>query len=287
MKGADSSNQRNTKFALPKNSNLLPDPGKENQHRTTFDNQLIELESVDSTNNYAMARIHEGMATDGLVCLAHNQWAGKGQRGKTWHGEPGQNLMMSLVIEPRPLNLSRQFLFSAAVSLGILDMLKYYESENWRIKWPNDLYWNDRKAAGILIETVIQGKTWPWAVVGIGINLNQNSFPLEIPNAVSLKQITGKDFGAVQTARELVPLIQQRIAQLKKASGGILSDFNQHLYKRNEMITLKKGEELLVARLLGVNETGALETDAGSFHAGEVVFVFSGGRLTGNGERNA
>lgn len=283
MKGADSSNQRNTKFALPKNSNLLPDPGKENQHSTTFDNQLIELESVDSTNNYAMARIHEGMATDGMVCLAHNQWAGKGQRGKTWISEPGQNLMMSLVIEPQTLNLSRQFLFSAAVSLGILDMLKYYESENWRIKWPNDLYWNDRKAAGILIETVVQGKNWLWAVVGIGMNLNQEYFPVEIPNAVSLKQITGKNFNAVQIARELVPLIQHRIAQLKKDSGVILSEFNQHLYKRNEIVSLKKGEELLVARLLGVIETGALETDAGSFHPGEVVFVFNGERGTVNG----
>ena len=121
--GADSS-QRNTKFVLLKNSNLLPDPGKENPHRTTFDNQLIELESVDSTNNYAMARIHEGMASDGLLCLAHHQSAGRGQRGKSWRSEPGQNLMMSLVIQPSPLILSQQFLFSAAVALGILDMVR-------------------------------------------------------------------------------------------------------------------------------------------------------------------
>ncbi len=276
MIGADSSNQRNTKFALPKNSNLLPDPGKENQHSTTFDNQLIELESVDSTNNYAMARIHEGMATNGMICLAHNQWAGKGQRGKTWQSEPGQNLMMSLVIDPSPLNLSAQFLFSAAVSLAILDMLKYYESLNWFIKWPNDIYWNDRKAAGILIETVIQGSRWPWAVAGIGMNLNQEVFPPEVPNAVSLKQITGKNFGAVQVARELVPFIQSRISQLKKDPERILSDFNLHLYKRDEMVSLKKGEELLVARLIGVNQSGVLETDAGSFQAGEVVFVMKG-----------
>jgi BirA family transcriptional regulator, biotin operon repressor / biotin---[acetyl-CoA-carboxylase] ligase len=286
MKGADSSNQRNTKFALPKNSNLLPDPGKENQHRTTFDNQLIELESVDSTNNYAMARIHEGMATDGMVYLTHNQWAGKGQRGKTWLSEPGQNLMMSLILAPAPLNLSDQFLFSAAVALGILDLLKYYESQNWLIKWPNDIYWRDRKAAGILIETVVQGKNWPWAVVGIGMNLNQQSFPEEIQNAVSLKQITGKDFGAVQIARELVPLIKHRIAQLKKASGGTLSDFNTHLYKRNEIVTLRKSGELLVAKLLGVNANGVLETDAGSFNPGEVVFVFNddGQRSMVNGQ---
>ncbi len=103
MTGDDSSYPRNTKFALPKNSNLLPDPRKEKLYSTTFDNQLIELESVDSTNNYAMGRIHAGLASDGLVCLARHQWAGKGQRGKDWQSEPGQNLMMSLVIEPAPL----------------------------------------------------------------------------------------------------------------------------------------------------------------------------------------
>ena len=102
MKGDDSSHHRNLNSHLPKNSNLLPDPGKEKPPRTTFDNQLIELESVDSTNNYAMGRIHEGLASDGMVCLARHQWAGKGQRGKTWMSEPGQNLMMSLVIKPSP-----------------------------------------------------------------------------------------------------------------------------------------------------------------------------------------
>ena len=100
----------------------MPDPRQENPHSTTFDNQLIELDSVDSTNNYAMARIHAGLASDGLICLARHQWAGKGQRGKTWIGEPGQNLMMSLVLSLLPLKFPNQFLFSAAVALGILDL---------------------------------------------------------------------------------------------------------------------------------------------------------------------
>ena len=157
-------------------------------HRTTFDNQLIELESVDSTNNYAMGRIHAGLASDGMVCLARNQWAGKGHRGKTWLSEPGQNLIMSLVIEPGGLKLTQQFLFSASIALGILDLVKLLGKDGWSVKWPNDIYWNDRKAAGILIESVIQGQLWPFAVVGVGMNLNQESFPADIPNAISLKR---------------------------------------------------------------------------------------------------
>jgi len=270
MKGGNTSIHSNTKFAMPKNSNLLPHPGKEKPLRTTFDNQLIELESVDSTNNYAMARIHEGMASDGLVCLARHQWAGKGQRGKSWLDEPGQNLIMSLVIEPGTLKISQQFLFSAAVALGILDIIQAINSGNWRIKWPNDIYWNDRKAAGILIESIIQGKKWPFAVVGIGMNLNQESFPNEISNAISLKQITKFNYDPVFIASKLVPAIQSYITLLRKQPGKILSEFNKFLYKRNESVVLEKEKELIATKIIGVNETGLLLTDMGSFTVGEV-----------------
>jgi len=273
MKGVDSSYQRNTKFASPKNTNLLPDPGKENAHSTTFDNQLIELESVDSTNNYAMARIHEGMASDGLVFLAHNQWAGKGQRGKAWFSESGQNLMVSLIIRPSPLEISQQFLFSASVALGILDLLKELESKNWSIKWPNDIYWNDRKAAGILIESVVQGINWPWAVVGIGMNLNQESFPDDIPNAVSLKQITGRTYDPVAIARELIPKVRNRIAGLQKDPERVLVNLNQYLFKKDQVVWLKKGNELFETILKSVDAHGFLITEKGRFAAGEISFI--------------
>jgi BirA family transcriptional regulator, biotin operon repressor / biotin---[acetyl-CoA-carboxylase] ligase len=248
----------------------LPHPGKENPHRTTFDNQLIELESVDSTNNYAMGLVHEGLASDGMVCLARHQWAGKGQRGRTWLSEPGQNLMMSLVIAPGTLPLTRQFLFSASVALGILDFVNPLEPGKWQIKWPNDIYWNDRKAAGMLIENVIHGKNWPFAVVGIGMNLNQESFPAEIPNAISLKQITGTHFDPVSVAGKLVPAIQERISALRKNPDETLNGLNAFLYKRNQVVVLQKGNELLVTNLIGVNASGQLITGDGVFHYGEV-----------------
>jgi BirA family transcriptional regulator, biotin operon repressor / biotin---[acetyl-CoA-carboxylase] ligase len=258
---------------LPKNTNLLPEPGKVNPHSTTFDNQLIELESVDSTNNYAMARIHEGMASEGLVYLAHNQRAGKGQRGKIWQSEPGQNLMISLIIEPSPLEISQQFLFSASIALGILDLLKDLEGKNWSIKWPNDIYWNDRKAAGILIESVIQGINWLWAVVGIGMNLNQESFPDDIPNAISLKQITGKTYQPVSLAWELIPKVRNRIARLQKDPEHVLVNLNQTLYKKDQVAWFKKGDELFETILKCVDAQGCLITEAGKFSAGEISFI--------------
>ena len=273
MQGAASSYQRNTTFALPKNSNLLPDHGKENPARTTFDNQLIELESVDSTNNYAMARIHEGLALDGMVYLARHQWAGKGQRGKTWISESGQNLMMSLVIKPSPLSLNLQFMFSAAVALAILELVKEYQNKNWKIKWPNDIYWSDRKAGGLLIESVVTGQTWDWAVIGIGMNLNQTSFPVEIPNAISLNQITSFQYEPVAIARELVPGIREQISILQKTPDQILLRLNDSLYKKDQVITLKKNDELFVSVLKAVDSNGFLITEDGTFKSGEVEWI--------------
>ena len=264
MKGDDSSNH-NIKFVLLKNSNLLPDPGMERPYSTTFDNQLIELDSVDSTNNYAMARIHAGMASDGLVCLAHHQWAGKGQRGKTWVDEPGQNLMMSLVSEPAPLNISKLFLFSASVALGVLDLVRGFDGICWSVKWPNDIYWNDRKAAGTLIETVVLGKNWLFAVSGIGINLNQEIFPTDLPHAISLRQITSNHYNPVQIARDLVPCIQKRIQILKSDPDQILEDYNLFLYKKNQPIALRVKTELIIVTLYGVDANGLLLTSQGPF----------------------
>jgi len=273
MQGVASSYQRNTTFALPKNSNLLPDHGKENPARTTFDNQLIELESVDSTNNYAMACIHEGLASDGMVYIARHQSAGKGQRGKSWISEPGQNLMMSLVIEPSPLKISQQFLFSAAIALAILDLVKGFQNNHWKIKWPNDIYWNDRKAGGLLIESIITGQTWSWAVAGIVLNLNQSSFPEEAPNAISLNQITGARYKPVAIARELVPGIRKQISILQKTPDQILRSLNDALYMKDQVIALRKNNELFVSVLKAVDSNGLLITEAGNFKPGEVDWI--------------
>jgi BirA family biotin operon repressor/biotin-[acetyl-CoA-carboxylase] ligase len=275
MQGAASSLSKEYYIRIAKNSNLLPDLGKDNPAMTTFDNQLIELESVDSTNNYAMARIHEGLASDGMVYLTHHQLAGKGQRGKTWISEPGQNLTISLVIKPSHLNLNQQFLFSAAIALAIIDLVRGFHDKNWKIKWPNDIYWSDRKAGGILIENVIAGQTWSWAVVGIGLNLNQSYFPLEIPNAVSISQITGAKYKPVEIARALTPLIRERISILRKTPDQILHDFNDSLYKKEQVIALRKNDEIIVSVLNGVDPNGLLITKDGIFRPGEVDFIIS------------
>jgi BirA family transcriptional regulator, biotin operon repressor / biotin---[acetyl-CoA-carboxylase] ligase len=251
----------------------LPDPRQHSIEGTTFDNQIIELDSVDSTNNYAMGLIHAGLASDGLICLARHQWAGKGQRGKTWTAERDQSLLMSLVIEPSFLKISNQFLLSAATALGIAETVGQVVKEKWTIKWPNDIYWNDRKAAGILIENIIRGENWCWAVVGIGINLNQGIFPSDIPNAVSLKQITGQSYEPGDLARKLITSIQGKIKILRKDPEILLNEFNRLLYKKNQPVILEQNSEQIITTIIKVDGNGILHTNHGTFHPGSVRYV--------------
>jgi BirA family transcriptional regulator, biotin operon repressor / biotin---[acetyl-CoA-carboxylase] ligase len=236
-------------------------------------NPFIILETVDSTNNYAMQKIQTGQAPHGITWFALEQTAGKGQRGKNWLTTTDQNIMLSTVIQPT-LRRSQQFLLSAAVALACYDFYKNYAADEISIKWPNDLYWRDRKAGGILIENVFRGQEWSFAVVGIGININQVQFDPALPNPVSLKQITGKDFDAVELGKELCDCLERRYRQLPAAE--ILEEYQQVLYKLNQPVTLKKGTIVFETTIRGVNAAGRLltrDTIDREFEFGEVEMV--------------
>ena len=116
---------------------------------------FIELLSIDSTNNYALTQIHAGLPQHGTAFFAHEQVAGKGQRGKTWIAPKDSSLIVSIVINPQPLQLTQQFQLSACIAISVCEFFGHYVGDATRIKWPNDLYWYDRKAGGILIENII------------------------------------------------------------------------------------------------------------------------------------
>ena len=233
------------------------------------------LDTVDSTNNYAMQQVQDGLAKHGRVWFATEQTAGKGQRGKTWASEKGKNIAMSFVLEPEHLQITSQFHLSAVVALACFEFLKQYAGDEMKIKWPNDLFWRDRKAGGILIENKFQGKAWKWAVAGIGINVNQTRFDKDLANAVSLKQITGKTFDTVALAKELHKLVMKELAA-GRTTDEMLQQYNQHLYKINELVTLRKTGVKFNTVIKEVSATGRLITvDAieREFDFGEVEWV--------------
>jgi len=223
---------------------------------------FIELESVDSTNNYAMAGAVSGTLSHGTLVFAHDQWAGKGQRGRSWASQPGENIILSAVLEPVALASTAGFGLSVAVALACHDLYSQYAGpEATSIKWPNDLYWNDRKAGGILIENHFKGDRWLFAIAGMGVNINQVEFPATAKNPVSLRQITGKPYDSLQLARELGAFLDKRYGELATGEGAAqLRLYNERLYGRGREVRLKKENAVFRTVVEGVTPQGELVT---------------------------
>lgn len=239
---------------------------------------FIELQSIDSTNNYALTQIHANMAQPGTCYFAHEQTSGKGQRGKSWATEPGMNIILSIVLKPNFLQPLQQFQLSACVAVATRDFFSKYDNDSFRIKWPNDLYWRDRKLGGILIENIIKshepvrkgspkessrtfggGANWDWSVAGIGMNINQANFGAELKNPVSLKQITGKSFDQIKLAKELCTSLDHFYKKLMNdKANAILEMYNQYLYKKDELVKLKKDNRIFSAMIRKVTAMGQL-----------------------------
>ncbi|MGN6618776.1 MAG: biotin--[acetyl-CoA-carboxylase] ligase [Ilyomonas sp.] len=251
---------------------LLPDTSS----LLTIGKPFTELPEVDSSNNYAMAQIQNGTATHGAVWFAHYQTQGKGRMGKEWKAETGANIMLSTALETSSLLLSEQFYLSAAIALGVYHFFAFYAGDETGIKWPNDIYWRDRKTAGILIENNIRGNNWQWAVAGMGININQTNFPVSLINPVSLKQITGKNYDAVLLAKELCNYLDKDWRQLVSNKEEILHQYNEVLYKRNQQVQLKKDNVIITCTIDKVDAFGRLHVKGAaheSFEFGEVQWV--------------
>lgn len=243
----------------------------------TIGSPFIELQSVDSTNKYAMATVHAGMAQHGMAIFTHEQTQGKGQRGKSWNSEKGANLALSILINPYPHAVSEQFKISVCAAVTLYEFFSPLAGDETKIKWPNDLYWRDRKAAGILIENIVRAEIWEWAVIGIGININQTKFPPDLPNPVSLKQITGKHPEPIQLARDVCQVFDKNYQLLReKKFDQLFSLYQSVLYKKEENVKLKKGTRVFDARICGISESGQLITRHAveeRFNFGEVEWI--------------
>ncbi len=237
---------------------------------------FTELIRVDSSNNYAMAQAQKGAAKHGETWFAHEQTAGKGSRGKSWKANPGENIMMSVLLLPFNLLYPQSFYLTAAVALSAYDLFSRYAVDEVRIKWPNDIYWRDRKAAGILIENSLRGPEWQWSIAGIGMNINQTRFDPALPNPVSLKQITGATHNPVALARELCQCLELRFSQLQNDREKILTDYNTVVYKRNEVVQFKKGNIVFSGTVRQADASGDLLIDGAmqpAFAFGELEWI--------------
>lgn len=235
------------------------------------------LNTVDSTNNYAMAAIHEGLAKHEMAWFAKEQTAGKGQRGKIWYGRANQNIALSVVLQPASHFTSNHFMLNALITVVCHQFFASKAGQEIYIKWPNDIYWRDRKAGGILIENIMSDKKWKWSVIGIGVNINQTRFGPTIGNVTSLAKITDMEWDPIQLGRELYEAIVSahknfNIKQFKK----IMEYYNTHLFRKNELVKLKKDNIQFSTTVKMVNNFGQLLTEdvmERQFTFGEVEWV--------------
>ncbi len=190
-----------------------------------------------------------------------DQTNGKGRRGKSWESSKGENIILSIMLQMQWLPLSRQFELSVAVALACREFIADHVPENVTIKWPNDIFINDSKAGGILIENVVKGTLWQWAVIGVGINVNQVEFAETPLNAASFKQITGKNYNVLQLAEELRLLVIKKVQEIRDGNfDKMLVEYNRQLFARNRYVKLKKQNVVFETKIMGVAASGQLIT---------------------------
>jgi len=247
-----------------KNSNSLAGSAV----KTVIGTPFTHLNRVNSTNIYAMEQLQAKLAEHGAAFFADLQTAGKGQMGKKWESESGQNLLLSVILNVSTLHIGHQFALSAAIALASWDLLSTYIPSELTIKWPNDIYWGDRKAGGILIENQISGGIWTYAIAGIGMNINQTHFEGVMQKAVSLKQISGKIYHPIELAKALCIHLNNRYHQLLEPDGPekLLAHYHEVLYKKEQLVKLKTGSITATYCIDGVNQFGDLLATAGIQH---------------------
>jgi len=233
---------------------------------------VLHFKSLESTNNRAAQMIDADTAQPGLTIVADVQTAGKGQRGNVWEAEPAQSLLMSIVLQPK-VSVEAQFAFLAAVALAVAQAIQQLdETIVVRIKFPNDIIVNDKKAAGILIENSWRGNNWTHSIVGVGVNVLQRSF-VDLPNATSLYLSTGKEY----SCQDLLVSLRTNIVHFTSnfQQNEALERYNELLFGRNRLQAFALANQEFEAKIMGVNEDGQLVL---LFRDG-VIKAFSHGEL--------
>ena len=235
---------------------------------------VIELNDTDSTNNYAIRLIDANKAQHGLTITAQTQSAGKGQRGKQWIDAPGESLLMSIILHPER-EINEQFIFNSSVAVAIATVLSNFcPGRDIRIKWPNDIIINDKKAGGILLENVLRGNRWTHCIVGLGLNIKQASFPESLPFATSLKIATGNDIDIIKLRDDIRTHI---ILSPKQTAGEIMARYNSLLYKRGQKQTFSDSNGKWETTILNAHKDGTIELQLSDgavvrYHHGQMLW---------------
>lgn len=249
----------------------------------TFRHNFIYFDEVDSTNTRAAELLLKQSLPEGTVIYAGKQTVGAGLGENKWHSEPGRNITASVVLFPGFLPAEDQFKLTMVMSVSICNMLESLDNRlKPKIKWPNDIYLNHRKAAGMLIKNNVSGSTISQTIAGIGLNVNQTIFDAQAPLAISLAMITGREYDIVELLTKWHDALGQTYHFLKSGKAHkIEKDYLNRFYRFNQWANYTIKGEKLHAKITGIGEYGMLQLtseDGRAYSCGlkEVIFEAGG-----------
>ena len=217
------------------------------------------LGNIDSTNAYLQRQQSERDITNWVVST-NEQTAGKGMGNNSWESETGKNLTFSMALDMSFLPAERQFLLSEAVPLGIIEVLDtILPSEKLSIKWPNDIYFENRKLAGILINSTIKANIMDVSIIGIGLNVNQMKFKDWPTHPISLKMVTGKEYDLKPLLKQIAECILIKVQQLKSSPAAIEQNYLQRLFRYRTWADYEVEGKVLRLFMTGIDSFGRLQ----------------------------
>lgn len=240
--------------------------------------KVIHLHDIDSTNAYLLQNADRWQE---VTLTTDYQSAGQGMGTNTWESEAGKNLLFSILIHPTWLPVAQQYLLSMAEALALRDVMAEY-ADDITIKWPNDIYWKDRKLSGTRIDLNLMGSAMQDMVIGTGINVNQREFRSDAPNPVSLWQITHEEHDKDRILQEILCRFEQNVETLRQGGAEeIIKTYHQHLYRRDGMYEYKDSEGVFRAEIDHVEPSGLLvlrreDGTLSSYYFKEVSFEIKG-----------
>ncbi len=222
---------------------------------------LVYLTTCHSTNEYASRLIADSAPIEGTLVITPEQTNGKGQRGASWESETGKNLTFSLILKPSFLALSHQFFLNVISSLAVRDTVAHFLQTEVKVKWPNDIYLNDNKLAGILIQNTIKKDRFGYSIMGIGLNINQTIFSDK--KAISMKNHTSQEYSVEAVLNNLLSSIESYYLRLRNNELEALNElYIAHLYRVGEEHSYKTAHDTFRGVLKGIDESGNLKIES-------------------------
>ena len=235
-----------------------------NHSTTVIGHERIHLTTVDSTNDYTQEMLSKSSPLEGTVITADFQTKGKGQIGRYWHSEAGKNLLVSCILYPDFILPRNQYLLNMSMALGVKQFIDLHSNVSSEIKWPNDIYINHKKIAGILIQNTLMGKSISHSIVGIGININQTHFPNEIPNPTSLALQDGRSRSLKDLYFSLFECLNNSYNTLRKDGPLVYLKYHNALYLKDVESTFYQDGFEFKGKIRRVDHSGQISIELNS-----------------------